>query len=872
MHAGGPLLVVAGAGSGKTRVLTRRVAHLVEERHVSPREVLAITFTNKAAGEMKERVAALVGPRSRVMWVSTFHSACVRILRAEAGRLGFSSSFSIYDSADSQRLFTLVGRELDLDPKRSPARSLAARVSALKNELVDAEDFARRAETPEERELSGVYTSYTARLREANALDFDDLIGHAVALLQAFPEAAQTWRERFRHVLVDEYQDTNHAQYALVRELVGGPAAAVPTPEPTAELCVVGDADQSIYAFRGADIRNISEFEADFPDATTVLLEQNYRSTQTVLSAANAVIAQNPHRRPKRLWSAAGDGEKVVAYVADDEHDEAAFVAREVERLGAQHGVRPGDVAVFYRTNAQSRVLEEVFVRVGLPYRVVGGVRFYERREVRDLLAYLRALVNPDDTVSVRRVLNTPRRGVGDRAEAALEAMAARERVSFGRVLGRAADAPGISSRAAKGVAGFHQLMEDLRADVAAGAGPADVLEAVLDRTGYLQELQLADAGAGGGPGAENCAELVGVAREFEERSGGAGVAAFLEQASLVADTDDLPEQDGSAGVVTLMTLHAAKGLEFPVVFLTGLEEGVFPHVRALSDTAELAEERRLAYVGITRARERLHVSRAVSRTAWGQMQWNPASRFLAEVPAELLRWERGGPEPAGGRGRGGLAVGRGLGRRLRVRGDDGARTLGRQPPRGGEAGRRRPARGPRQPRGPRARGRRPRHPRRLRARDGRRGARHGRARAGRRRLRRRGPGEAAAAALRAPGEDLGLTLGPALEAGSAVASVCGGGTVTVRTTHAYRDGVAPYSTVLAHRPARVGAGSVGGGQGRRLRGPDCRGRDDDHHHAVGRDHRPWYDRQRPDVFAAALRGAKDAVDPAGVMDPGVLL
>ena len=688
VHEGSPLLVVAGAGSGKTRVLTRRVAHLLAARGVSPREVLAITFTNKAAGEMRERVAALVGGRSRAMWVSTFHSACVRVLRAEAGRLGFSSTFSIYDSADSQRLLTLVARDLDLDPKRNPARALAARVSALKNELVDAEDFSRRASTAEERELSEVYTGYAARLREANALDFDDLIGHAVALLQAFPEAAATWRERFRHVLVDEYQDTNHAQYVLVRELVGGPSATVPTPEPTAELCVVGDADQSVYAFRGADIRNITEFEQDFPQAATVLLEQNYRSTQTILSAANAVIAQNASRREKRLWSAAGDGEQLVGYTADDEHDEAAFVAREVARLATEHGTAPGDVAVFYRTNAQSRVFEEVFVRVGTPYRVVGGVRFYERREVRDLLAYLRALVNPADTVSLRRVLNTPRRGVGERAEACLEALSTRARIGFGEALARCDEAVGISSRALSGVKAFTSLMDELRAAAEGGAGPADVLEAVLDRTGYLTELQLSDAVQEEGR-AENCAELVGVAREFEERTGGGTVAAFLEQVSLVADTDDPPgaPDDGTAdvapgggtgrpvGQVTLMTLHAAKGLEFPVVFLTGLEEGVFPHARALTDLAELAEERRLAYVGITRAQSRLYLSRATSRTAWGSAQWNPASRFLEEVPASLVRWERGGPATASGS----ASYGSGLGAAAQSRGPSASTRLAQE-------------------------------------------------------------------------------------------------------------------------------------------------------------------------------------------------
>ncbi|HWG92956.1 MAG TPA: UvrD-helicase domain-containing protein, partial [Mycobacteriales bacterium] len=417
VHEGSPLLIVAGAGSGKTKALTTRIAYLLAARGVQPGEVLAITFTNKAAGEMKERVAALVGDRARTrswngMWVSTFHSSCVRILRSEAKRLGFTQSFSIYDAADAQRLMTLVCRDLDLDPKRYPARTVSNRVSDLKNELVDWETARDKAETELERTVAEAYAEYQRRLRQANALDFDDLIMTTVELLQAFPDVAEHYRRRFRHVLVDEYQDTNHAQYVLVRELVQ-PVGDLPP----AELCVVGDADQSIYAFRGADIRNIQDFEVDYPDATTVLLEQNYRSTQNILSAANAVIARNPGRQPKRLWSDAGDGEKVVGYVADNEHDEAAFVAEEIDRLGDEHGVKPADVAVFYRTNAQSRVFEEVFIRVGLPYRVVGGVRFYERKEVKDALAYLRVLANPADVVNLRRIINVPRRGIGEKAE-----------------------------------------------------------------------------------------------------------------------------------------------------------------------------------------------------------------------------------------------------------------------------------------------------------------------------------------------------------------------------------------------------------------------------------------------------------------------
>ena len=636
LHEGGPLLVVAGAGSGKTRVLTHRIAYLLGTRGAQPGEVLAITFTNKAAGEMKERVAALVGPRAKVMWVSTFHSACVRILRAEAKKLGLSSTFSIYDAGDSQRLMTMVSRDLDLDPKRFPARSLVAQMSTLKNELVDHESFAGRASGVLERTLAEAYALYQRRLREANALDFDDLIATTVHLLRVLPEVAEHYRRRFRHVLVDEYQDTNHAQYVLVRELVGRPGGDLAP----AELCVVGDADQSIYAFRGATIRNILQFEADYPDASVVLLEQNYRSTQNILSAANAVIARNTGRKPKNLWSDAGPGAKITAYVADNEHDEAAFVSGEVDRLTDTEGRAPGDVAVFYRTNAQSRVFEEVFIRVGLPYKVVGGVRFYERREVRDLLAYLRLLANATDTVSLRRILNTPRRGIGERAQACVEALAERERIPFSTALARCDEAPGIATRSGKAIKDFATMIDEVRAEVDAGARPAPVLELLLDRTGYLAELQASvdpqDEGR-----VENLQELVAVAREFEERVPDGTVADFLEQVALVADADQIPDADGGGGVVTLMTLHTAKGLEFPVVFLTGLEDGVFPHQRSLGDSAELEEERRLAYVGITRARFRLYLSRAVLRSSWGAPSYNPPSRFLEEIPAELLDWRR---------------------------------------------------------------------------------------------------------------------------------------------------------------------------------------------------------------------------------------
>jgi DNA helicase-2/ATP-dependent DNA helicase PcrA len=576
----------------------------------------------------------------------------VRILREQATKVGFKSTFSIYDQGDSHRLMTLVCRDLDLDPKRFPPRQLSNQVSNLKNELIDAEDFSAKASNVHERTIAEAYTLYQRRLREASAFDFDDLIMTTVNILQAFPDIAEHYRRRFRHVLVDEYQDTNHAQYVLIRELVGRPAAMTADGElvrsgpvvPPAELCVVGDADQAIYAFRGASIRNIVEFERDYPNAATILLEQNYRSTQTILSAANGVIARNPDRRPKNLWSEAGHGEKIIAYVADDEHAEAQFVAEEVDALCDKKLARPCDVAVFYRTNAQSRVFEEVFIRVGLPYKVVGGVRFYERREVRDLLAYLRALVNPDDTISMRRILNTPKRGIGERAEACIEALAQRDRTTFNAALHHAMDAPGIASRSANAINEFIQMMDELTALADAGAPPSAVMEEVLTRSGYLGELEASDDTQDEGR-IENLQELVAVAQEFESSNPEGTLSSFLEQVALVADADQIPVEDGGEGVVTLMTLHTAKGLEFPVVFLTGMEDGVFPHLRSLADPKELEEERRLAYVGITRARQRLYLSRALVRSSWGAPSYNPASRFLDEIPADLLDWRRKEPE-----------------------------------------------------------------------------------------------------------------------------------------------------------------------------------------------------------------------------------
>jgi DNA helicase II / ATP-dependent DNA helicase PcrA len=665
VHTGSPLLIVAGAGSGKTRVLTHRIAHLLGTRGVHPGQILAITFTNKAAGEMKERVGQLVGPRANAMWVLTFHSACVRILRRESKRLGFTSSFSIYDAADSKRLMALVCRDLELDPKRYPPKSFSAKISNLKNELIDEETCAAQAVDGFEKMLAEAYRMYQARLREANALDFDDIIMTTVHLFQAFPDVAEHYRRRFRHVLVDEYQDTNHAQYTLVRELVG-PSGEGADP---AELCVVGDADQSIYAFRGATIRNILQFEEDYPDATTILLEQNYRSTQTILSAANAVIECNESRRPKNLWTRAGAGAQITGYVADTEHDEAQFVADEIDRLTDAGDAKAGDVAVFYRTNAQSRVFEEIFIRVGLPYKVVGGVRFYERKEVRDVLAYLRVLANPEDAVPLRRILNVPKRGIGDRAEAMIEALALREKITFPQALRRVDEAYGMAARSANAVKRFNTLMEELRTVVESGAGPATVVEAVFERTGYLGELQ-SSTDPQDETRIENLQELASVALEFEQERGQAAaaegdddggtdaaaaagtgtLAEFLEKVALVADSDQIPDedQDGS-GVITLMTLHTAKGLEFPVVFLSGMEDGVFPHMRALGQTKELEEERRLAYVGITRARERLYLTRSSMRSAWGQPSYNPASRFLEEIPGHHLEWKRTGAQiPAG--------------------------------------------------------------------------------------------------------------------------------------------------------------------------------------------------------------------------------
>jgi len=630
----GPVLVVAGAGSGKTRVLTYRIAHLIRDLGVPPHAILAITFTNKAANEMKERVERLVGGAVRAMWVSTFHSACARILRREAPRLGYRSSFSIYDDADALRLVTMCVRDLDMDPKRFPPRNIRAAISDAKNELIDYESFAQQGTGFFHEQVADVYRLYQQRLLEASAMDFDDLLMITVELFGAFPDVLDHYQRRFQYVLVDEYQDTNRAQYTLVKQLTAQHR----------NLCVVGDSDQSIYRFRGADIRNILDFESDYPDARVVVLGQNYRSTEVILEAANSVIANNDERKPKHLWTDRGRGELLNRYEAEDERDEAAFVAEQINVL-EDEGRSASDIAVFYRTNAQSRVLEEVFVRYGIPYAVVGGVKFYERREVKDVLAYLRVLVNPDDQVALKRVINVPKRGLGSTSLAHLDRFAQGLGVSFHEGLVQVDDEPNLSSRARKQVKEFLALIDVLR-DRAAG-GPRAAVEAVLESSGYLAELQVEQTIEALGR-VENVRELSTVAEEYEIGAEGSMIGdeawddldglrrleLFLESISLVADIDELEE--GSA-TVTLMTLHNAKGLEFPIIFMIGLDDGVFPHVRSLGDPSELEEERRLCYVGITRAQDRLYMTNAWSRMLWGGTNYNPPSRFLAEIPEELV-------------------------------------------------------------------------------------------------------------------------------------------------------------------------------------------------------------------------------------------
>ena len=638
VHEGTPLLVVAGAGSGKTRVLTRRIAYLMANRGVAPYEILAITFTNKAAAEMKERVADLVGDRARSMWVSTFHSACVRILRQEAVRLGYSNSFTIYDSSDSLRLLSVIMKDMHLDTKQYTPRAVHSMISTAKNELMGPADFQLQAADAFQHIVAEIFALYQRRLQSANAMDFDDLIGKTVEVLQRFPEARNRYRSRFKHVLVDEYQDTNHAQYILVRELVGTAHESVAL----AELCVVGDADQSIYAFRGANIRNILQFEEDYPNATTIMLEQNYRSTQNILGAANAVISNNPGRKDKKLWSEEGAGAPITGYLAESDHDEAGFVGREINRLRDESESLPGDTAIFYRTNAQSRIFEETFMRMAIPYKVVGGVRFYERKEVKDFLGYLRVLVNSEDEISLRRIINTPKRGIGDRALEGIDEHAKNSAISFWSALCQAGSAPGIPARAAGSIRDFVTLIEELRTLVEAKVRPSVIAQAVLEQSGLLVELQNSQDPQDEGR-IENLEELVSVAAEYEEGEVEDGeeisLLGFLEQVSLVADSDQIPEGEDHGGVVTMMTLHTAKGLEFPTVFLTGMEEGIFPHSRTLGDPAEIEEERRLAYVGLTRARKRLYLSRSEYRSSWGAPMYNPPSRFLQEIPEDLIAW-----------------------------------------------------------------------------------------------------------------------------------------------------------------------------------------------------------------------------------------
>lgn len=641
VHSGTPLLVVAGAGSGKTRVLTRRIAYLMARRDVRPFEILAITFTNKAAGEMKERVADLVGPIAKSMWVSTFHSACVRILRQEAHRLGYSNNFTIYDSADSQRLIALVAKDLNLDPKRYPPRQFASTISNAKNELLGPADYLNSTSNQYEQITADVYSLYQKRLGQANAMDFDDLIMRTVEVIQKFPEVRARYRSRFRHILVDEYQDTNHAQYMLVKELVGRDEEGIPA----AELCVVGDADQSIYGFRGATIRNILQFELDYLDAESILLEQNYRSTQNILSAANAVIEQNRDRKAKNLWSEAGAGATLVGYVAENEHDEAEFISGEIKKLANEGISKYGDTAIFYRTNAQSRVFEEVFMRSGIPYKVVGGVRFYERREIKDFIAYLKVLANLEDEVSLRRIINVPKRGIGDRAIESIESVMNSRGISFWQALNVVANSSELGGRATASLSNFVSLILALNVLVEAKTIPSKILEAVLEQSGLLAELQNSTDPQDESR-VENLQELVAVSIEYEvtpiedlPEGSEISLAGFLEQVSLVADSDEIPEGEDHGGVITLMTLHTAKGLEFPTVFLTGMEDGIFPHSRTLGERDELEEERRLAYVGLTRAKERLYLTRAEYRSAWGSPNYNPASRFLDEIPDNLIEW-----------------------------------------------------------------------------------------------------------------------------------------------------------------------------------------------------------------------------------------
>lgn len=652
-YQGPALLIGAGAGSGKTRVLTRRIAWILSQFGAWPSQILAITFTNKAASEMRERLRRLIGPVADRMWVSTFHSACVRILRRDGKEIGLRSGFTIYDTADSERLIKLIGKDLNIDLKRYTPRNILSRISDYKNNLQDwrtqlqeyAPDYrpGQRGQQitarfgNEEELYSVVYAEYEHRLAQANAVDFDDLIVRTVQLLQQSPMVAQYYHHRFRYVLVDEYQDTNHAQYVLMRELAGADADK----QDQAWITVVGDSDQSIYAFRGADISNIRDFEKDFPGARTILLEQNYRSTQTILDAANAIIVKNEGRKPKKLWTALGKGEPIVGYAADNAQQEAAWIATEIARLRSEEGIPYSDMAIMYRANAQSRALEEGLINAGLPYQLVGGTRFYERKEIKDALAYLHAIANPQDDVNMRRILNVPKRGLAARAEAAATSYADLHQVSFWEGVQHIEEVPGASTLMVKRMKAFRDLITSLT-DFAAehDTKPSQIVEKVLEESGMLDELRKSvdpqDASR-----LENLGQLQSVAAEFEQKTPDATLAGFLETTALVADSDQLPGLGDDSGKVTLMTLHTAKGLEYPVVFLTGMEQGTFPHSRCLEDTDEMQEERRLAYVGVTRAKRRLYLTRAAVRSQWGQVNEMLPSQFLDDIPDDLIDWKR---------------------------------------------------------------------------------------------------------------------------------------------------------------------------------------------------------------------------------------
>ncbi len=624
LHTEGPVLIVAGAGSGKTRALTHRIAHLIRGKGVSPYEILAITFTNKAAREMAERVESLVGTGiARGMWILTFHSTCARILRREHTHLGVPSGFTIYDDSDTERLIAGIGKDLDIDPKRFPPRQLAAAIGKAKDRVLSPQDMAGLASNFYEEIVAKVYGAYEIRKREAGALDFDDLISETVRLFRDHPEVLRHYQERFTYLLVDEYQDTSRAQYELVNQLAAR----------SRNVCVVGDADQGVYSWRGATIQNILDFERDFPDAQVFLMEQNYRSTGNILDVANALIERNTQRKPKTLWTDAAAGELVVSFRANDEHEEALFVASEIERLRDEEGSRFRDVAVFFRTNAQARVVEDVFMRVGMPYRVFGGVRFYQRKEIKDVVGYLRLLVNPQDVISFRRVVNMPKRGIGDATVAAVESFARQEGIDVVEACRRVDEISVLQNRAKGAVAGFTQIMTALQAHLDDGAGPARMVEFATQESGYLAELE-DDRSIESQGRIENLQELAGVAMELAARDPDVDLEAFLEQVSLVGEQDEYDEDDST---VTLMTLHIAKGLEFPVVFIVGMEDGIFPHFRSMTDQHELEEERRLAYVGITRAQQRLYLTHAWSRTLFGQTNFNPPSRFLGELPQHLV-------------------------------------------------------------------------------------------------------------------------------------------------------------------------------------------------------------------------------------------